>query len=215
MLLTVIRHGQSFTNLKTWHTLKNLDAGLTETGQQQAQALHDWFIANETVADVLITSTLKRTLETTAILQPALKLEPIPDHRIREIPTVSPSGQPLDGENFGREYASDWANKAPFVPRCSDIEGAESWMHFRTRVGQFMDDMVAAYHGQRVYVVAHGGVISAIFDNIFNVGPYRRADVHNYNTSWSRFEYRNKHDREQWLLWEHNRTDHLRDAGLL
>ncbi|MEO1287423.1 MAG: histidine phosphatase family protein [Chloroflexota bacterium] len=214
MEIILIRHGQSHVNLPDWQTLDNLDAGLTEKGKQQAEALRDWFKANDHQADVLYTSTMQRTLETTAIIADTLGQKAIHDHRIREIPTVYPTGDIVQPKDIPRTYASDWANKAPFIPRSSEKEGYESWMHFRTRIGQFTDAIIDLHFGQRVYVVAHGGMISAFFDNVFNVGPYRNADVHNYNTSWSRFRYRNS-TREPWRMLDFNRIDHLQGKDLL
>ena len=77
-----------------------------------------------------------------------------------------------------------------------------------------MGEMVIKHKGQKVCVVAHGGVISAMFDNMFNVGPYRMADVHNHNSSWSRFQCRQGF-REKWYIRDHNRIDHLIGTDLL
>lgn len=213
MFITVIRHGQSHVNVQGMK-VDNLDAGLTNKGQQQVLALRDWFKANNHQADVLYTSTMQRALETTAILQDALSCDPIYDHRLREIPNVYPSGEIVQPDDMPRKLNRNWANKAPFVPRALDLDGSESWMHFRTRLGHFTDDVVTTHPQQNVYVVAHGGVISAMFDNMFNVGPYRQADVHNYNASWSRFQYRDGF-RERWYVRDHNRIDHLIGKDLL
>lgn len=213
MFLTVIRHGESHVNV-LGNKVDNMDASLTKTGQQQALALGKWFKGNHHHADILYSSSMVRALETTSYLVDALQAEPIQDHRIREIPNVYPSGDIVQPDDMARKYASDWAHKNPFVPRAIDLDGSESWMHFRVRVGQFMNAMIEQHMGKSVYVVAHGGVISAMFDNIFNVGPIRYADVHNYNTSWSRIQYRTT-KRERWYLWDHNRIDHLVGTNLI
>lgn len=213
MFMTVIRHGESLVNVYG-AKVENMDSPLTEKGQNQAKALDGWFKANNHSADVLYTSTMRRALETMEYIADTLGAEAIHDHRIREIPNVYADGKVVLPENMARKLNREWANKAPFTPRALDLEGSESWMHFRTRIGQFMDDMVANHKGQNVYVIAHGGVISAMFDNIFNVGPYRQADVHNYNTSWSRFQYREGF-RECWYIRDHNRIDHLIEKNLL
>jgi hypothetical protein len=44
MHLYLIRHGQSYINLKEWQE-GNVDAGLTELGQRQANALAAWRLA--------------------------------------------------------------------------------------------------------------------------------------------------------------------------
>lgn len=53
MELIVIRHGQSYVNLGNWRELDSMDAGLTELGHQQAQALQKWLDDNQKSADVL------------------------------------------------------------------------------------------------------------------------------------------------------------------
>ena len=52
MQLYMIRHGQSYVNLKDWEG-GNVDAGLTELGQQQAAALAEWLPTELEQIDVL------------------------------------------------------------------------------------------------------------------------------------------------------------------
>jgi len=85
----------------------------------------------------------------------------------------------------------------------------ESYMHFRTRVGIFIEEMAATQRGQTVLVVCHGGVVEAAFDHIFNVGPWRRCEVWDHNTAMTCFEYVEHPGREVWRLHFHNRVEHL------
>ena len=59
MHLYLIRHGQSFVNLKDWKG-GNLDAGLTELGQRQAAALARWLPSQLPTFDALYASTMQR-----------------------------------------------------------------------------------------------------------------------------------------------------------
>jgi probable phosphoglycerate mutase len=82
-------------------------------------------------------------------------------------------------------------------------------MHFRIRVGAFIEEIAERHRGQTVVVVCHGGVMDVIFDHIFNVGPWRRCEVWTDNTGLTYFEYVGHPGREVWRLHYFNRLDHL------
>ena len=212
MRLYLIRHGQSFTNVANWDTLPHLDVGLTDKGQQQAASLRDWLKQSGSKADALYCSTMLRAQETARYVAEALDCAPIQDDRLREITGNYASGQPVEAENLPRKFVDRWATQVPFSPRSLDIENVESWSHLRIRVGQFVEDLLQHYKGRQVYVVAHGGVLSAFCDNFFNVPMYRRCDVHHENTGMTLFEHWSNTSREPWHLHFLNRIDHL--AGL-
>ena len=213
MELYLIRHAQSHINV-TWD-VHNQNSSLTDLGRQQAAALQDWLTEEEHTADVLYASTMLRTQETAEYVSAALKIDAVSDDRIREIGMCYADGRPIADADLPKVYSERKSYEEPFSPRAIDPPYSESWGHFRSRIGHFFEDLITNHQGQKVYVVAHGGVIGAIFENVFNTGPYRRFSVHNYNTSWTRFEYRADHIHTPWYLWEHNRVDHLIKAGLV
>ena len=89
----------------------------------------------------------------------------------------------------------------------------ESWMHFRTRVGAWLEEIIHKHEGQTVYAVAHGGVITALFEHLFNTGPRRLLTVHTENTGWTEVEHRSMTEGDKlWALVHHNRIDHLIDG---
>ena len=57
MHLYLIRHGQSYVNLKDWDG-GNQDTGLTELGHRQAAALGAWLPGELPAVDVLYASTM-------------------------------------------------------------------------------------------------------------------------------------------------------------
>ncbi len=91
-------------------------------------------------------------------------------------------------------------------------EGGETFMHFRTRVGIFIEDILEQHHDEVVLVVCHGGVVECVFDHVFNVGPWRRCEIWDHNTAITLFEHVQHPGREVWRLHYHNRIDHLRDV---
>jgi len=84
-------------------------------------------------------------------------------------------------------------------------------MHFRTRIGSFVEEIVERHCDQIVVAVCHGGVIETAFDHIFNVGPWRRCEVWSRNTGITHFECVAHPGRETWRLTYHSRIDHLSD----
>ena len=215
MELIIIRHGQSYVNLGDWQKLHTMDTQLTELGQQQAIALRDWLSKHNPSADALYASTMRRTRETARYVAEGLGLAPILDDRVREVGNSHHDGQPVDEEALPRLYNNSKTNRTPFTPIVADVDNAESWMHFRIRIGQFVHDIYDKHPEQTVYVVAHGGVIAALFDLAFNVGAYKHCAVNTENTGWTRFVYRPNQAYTDWVLYDHNRVDHLIQAGLL
>ena len=215
MELVVIRHGESHVNLGNWDQLESMDTGLTELGVQQAEALRDWLDKKQQDRLMPYTaSTMKRTRETAAYVAEAVGLQPIFDDRLREIGNAFTNGQPIPESDLPRSYIRE-RRPSPLNEVTTDVDNAESWMHFRIRVGNFVEELCHKYPAHTVYVVAHGGVISAMYDLIFNVGTYKLCDSKSANTGWTRFTYQPNQSFADWILYEHSRIDHLALAGLL
>ncbi|MFC1959539.1 histidine phosphatase family protein [Chloroflexota bacterium] len=186
MHLTLIRHGQSYVNLPDWED-GFIDAGLTDLGQQQAQRLAAWLAAH-VQPTALYSSTMKRTLETTAAITAQIPLPVSTLDGLREVGNCWPDGSPVDLSQGEPAWTEHWASARPFNPV---FRGGETWMDFITRVGRVMAD-IAAQHTDPddiVLVVCHGGVIGAALDIAFNIGPWRRNDGWNHNTSITHLEY--------------------------
>jgi 2,3-bisphosphoglycerate-dependent phosphoglycerate mutase len=220
MDLYLIRHGQSHVNLKEWQD-GNVDEGLTDKGRGQVAALARWLPGEVPEIDALYSSTMRRALETAAVLAGVYGCTLRPDDRLREIGNNRSDHTPWPNDALPREYAEHWPSKSPFSPVVLRAEGAETWVHFRTRVGLFVEEIIERYAGGQdpdeggreaiVLAVCHGGVIDAAFDHIFNVGPWRRCEVWNHNTGITRFQYVAHPGREVWRLRYQNRMDHLRE----
>jgi probable phosphoglycerate mutase len=208
MHLYLIRHGESYVNLADWaHGYS--DVGLTELGQQQAAALAAWSSYHIPAIDILYTSTLQRAHETAAYLAQAYKCPIQEDDRLREIGTNKLDHTPWPGDNLPSLSTDFWGTEIPFARLTPTADQGESWMHFRIRVGAFVEETVERHRGQVVVVVCHGGVLDVIFDHIFNVGPWRRCEVWTSNTGITHFEYMGHPGREAWRLHYYNRLDHL------
>jgi probable phosphoglycerate mutase len=206
--LYIIRHGQSYVNLKDWPN-GNTDEGLTELGKAQAERLGEWLPTHITTLDAVYASTMKRARETVAAIVGAYNVEVQFDDRLREIGNNRLDHSPWPNDALPQDYADYWSSERPFAPTILNEALAESYMHFRTRVGIFVEDLTDRHRGQNVAVVAHGGVVEAIFDHVFNIGPWRRCEVWDHNTAITYFELVQIASRETWRLHYHNRTEHL------
>ena len=207
MHLYLIRHGQSYVNLKDWQG-GNQDTALTELGHQQAAALGAWMPTEIKDIDVIYASTMQRARQTSAYVAEAYGVDVILDDRLREIGNNRADHSAWPSDDLP-EYSDYWGSERPFASVTPDREGGESLMHFRTRIGSFVEDMIEKHRDEVVVAVCHGGVIELVFDHIFNVGPFRRCEVWCKNTGITRFEYVEHPRREAWRLHYHSRADHL------
>jgi probable phosphoglycerate mutase len=183
--LYVIRHGQSLINLSDWEH-GNRDEGLTELGQRQAHAVAQRLAKNPGRIDVLYSSTMLRARQTAAVIAETLGLPVIHDDRIREIGNNRLDHAPWP--EVPEQYGDFWATARPFASVTPAVEQGESLMHFRTRVGAFIEDLLERHPGEIVAAVAHGGVIDALFDHVFNVGAWRRCLVDTHNAAVTHLE---------------------------
>jgi len=213
--LYVIRHGQSLVNLADW-AHGNRDEGLTDLGQRQAHAVAQRLAKDPGHIDALYSSTMLRARETADVIGEAIELKVFGDDRIREIGNNRLDHAPWP--EVPEQYGDFWATARPFASVTPAVEQGESLMHFRTRVGAFVEDMLERHAGDVVVAVAHGGVVDALFDHVFNVGPWRRCLVETHNAAVTHLEalaFAPDSDwvahagPEYWRLHRHNCMAHL------
>ncbi len=208
MHLYLIRHGQSYVNLPDWNS-GNVDEGLTELGQQQAAALAAWLPEKLPKVDAIYASTMKRARETAAPLAVAYNHSVQWDDRLREIGNNRLDHTAWPADSLPQKYADYWGSERPFASITPALDGGESLMHVRIRVGMFIEEMVQQYPAQTVLAICHGGVIEMVYDHVFNIGPWRRCEIWTHNTGVTHFEYVAHPTRETWRLHSHSRTEHL------
>jgi probable phosphoglycerate mutase len=211
MQLYMIHHGQSYINLKEWDK-GNLDEGLTDLGQRQAAALAAWMPTEVPELDAIFSSTMQRARETAEILAQAYNMPLYFDDRLREVGNNRLDHTAWPSDDLP-EYSDYWGSEKPFSSITPEREMGESLMHFRVRVGNFIEELISLYRGSRIAAVCHGGVIEIAFDHVFNVGPWRRCEVWSNNTGVTHFELVEHPLRETWRLHYHSRTDHLTELG--
>lgn len=147
--LLVIRHGNSVTNAERRYT-GQLDAPLSELGEQQALQLADYLVANEPL-DAIYASDLSRAVRT---IEPTATRMGLP---IRLTPALRETDV---GEWTGRTYEDIKQNYPDlFLSRKDDpscpYPGGESDLSVFERVRAVLDEILQAHEGERIALVTH------------------------------------------------------------
>lgn len=159
--LVLIRHGESDAQVNGYLSGHDVCKGLSDRGREQVAALRDRLVATGELGavDVAYTSILARAIETSEILAPALGgVTPGQECAWCEIHPGDAEG--LTWAEFRERYPVVGELTDPYRSRAP---GAESWAEFFVRAGARMRRIATEHEGQRVVVVAHGGIIGASF----------------------------------------------------
>ena len=214
--LYLVRHGQSHVNLADL-TADHKDAPLTDIGRQQADRFAA-FAAAEIRPTQIFNSTVTRAAETAEAVSQRCDMTSVADIRLREIGTVYPNGQPVPEAELEPYVPDMWGTLRPYEPV---TVGGESWMQFRSRVGSFIEELVPARSrfgdpelaeriaDDRVLVVCHAGVIEAVFEYVFEKGPWSVVAIQTNHTGITHLQYHPMPNFPDWWLIAHNATSHL------
>jgi len=210
MRLFLIRHGESESNAHWDKVVKGsqLNAHLTLKGADEARKMADWMAAKIPQIDALYTSSLHRTIETAEPLAKHYQIKPVVDHRLREGGYNYKSGDPIEDELLPLRKLVNF-HKDPFTPFAEQPPGVESFNDLRTRVGNFISDLIENHQDQTVIVVMHGWVLNVFLDHVFNVGSYRSAYIIAENTSITYLEYLPQNRIGPWWVYFVAQTPHL------
>jgi 2,3-bisphosphoglycerate-dependent phosphoglycerate mutase len=208
MHLYLIRHGQSEENTQDYDG-RNVNSPLTELGQAQAAALGAW-VKGRFHFDNLYASPMRRARQTVEPLSEALNIRPTWVDSLREVGNAMPNGVAFPDDALPSYHVGVWGSRNPY--KAITVDG-ESWMHFRARIGSFIEGLIqdapSEHRNYHVGVVCHGGVIEAVFEHVFQKGPWSTVVVHTSNTGISYLEYFPAQGRPDWWLHYHNQTRHL------
>lgn len=146
MEILIVRHGKT-----EWNIQKKLqgrvDIELNELGKMQARETAQ-LLENENI-DLIISSPLKRAIQTAEIINDSRNIPMIIDERIAERNFGVYEGRDVTTFDFN-EF---WSFKYP-----KDFEGAETLDTFFKRVYTFLDELKEKYKYKRILLVTHGGV---------------------------------------------------------
>ena len=173
----LVRHGETFYNAqKRWQGI--LDIELNENGLNQAKllakSLKDYPI------DVFISSPLKRAYVTTeTVAKMHGKTIAYTDDRLKEINYGDCAGlNPTElKEQFPKEYEL-WTNR----PWLVTFPNGESLRDVQYRARNALEDAVAKYPGQTLFIGAHSHTNAVIICSVLGLDPHHFPQIRQNNT---------------------------------
>jgi isoleucyl-tRNA synthetase/bisphosphoglycerate-dependent phosphoglycerate mutase len=157
--LTLVRHGQTDWNKEHLCQGQEADRSLTELGRQQAKDGGQKLKKSKKQFDVIVSSDLKRTRETAAIIAEELGM------------TVSEYSATYRERSFGDWVGKDLdeiLTKHPILVETGEFgihhetpPNGESLSMFLRRAQNAYEHIAKTYPGKRVLLVTHGGFIQA------------------------------------------------------
>lgn len=153
--LLLVRHGQSVAQAEGIVGGPTGCRGLSELGRHQVERLRERWRNTGTTADVLLTSTLPRAIETAEILNEVLGGLAI--ERIEALCEIVPGecdGMPW--AEFEEQFRGGDYHWDPYQPTSP---GGESWVEFQGRVAGAIASIAERHAGRTVVAAVHGGVV--------------------------------------------------------
>lgn len=198
----VVRHGETAWNIAS-RIQGQGDSPLTPKGEAQAEAIATR-LARERF-DVLVSSDLGRALQTAQRIAAACGHAIVTDRRLRERNFGQGEGLTYD------EVDGRWPNAFSRV-RESDpdfaIPGGESRRQFHERVREAFVALEREHRGKRLTVVAHGGVLAALYRHVHDIPLARPHAVPIANAAYNAVAF----EAEAWTLEAWDDVDHLPGA---
>ena len=206
--LLLIRHGESVAQVKGFLSGHNTCVGLSDLGRAQAGALRDRLVSTSELGspDLVYTSNLERAIETANIIGPAFADVPrINECEWCEIRAGEAEGLTYEEFRARHRNGTDLTDDDPY--RGSTPEGGESWAEFYVRAGTRLRRIAEEHPGQRIVVVAHGGIIGASFVALGDLPMRMATDIAYETVNTSMTEWR--HTGKEWRLVRFNDAAHL------
>ena len=181
--ISLIRHGET-----EWNRVGNqegqLNSPLSERGMVQAKAIAKSLEKEISNYDVLYSSDLGRAVQTAKTISELLGLEINPDVRSRERNLGILQG--LTIERFREEKNEEYEQ---FRSRDPDyiIPDGESIRERHERAVSCLFDIADKHKGQKIIIVAHGGILDSIFRKVFDIELIAKRKFSLLNSSINTF----------------------------
>src|SRR5690349_16617745 len=156
--LIAVRHGETAWNVDS-RIQGQLDIGLNDTGRWQARRVGE-ALAGEKITAVY-SSDLGRAHQTAASIAEKAGIPVVADEGLRERSFGMFEGKTFDEiHETWPDHAHNWRKR---IPEWQPPEGGESLLELRARVTKTMQALAARHPGEQIVVVAHGGVLDALY----------------------------------------------------
>jgi probable phosphoglycerate mutase len=161
MELVLVRHAEP-RRVEEGSVDGTADPGLTERGVEQAERLARWL--QPEAPDAVLTSPLRRAVETAAPLASALGVEARVVSGVAEYDAAAGSYIPIEELRAARDER--WY--ATIEGRWAEVGGVDPAV-FQRQVVPALEAIVADHAGQRVVVVTHGGVVNVYLAHVLGI----------------------------------------------
>jgi 2,3-bisphosphoglycerate-dependent phosphoglycerate mutase len=156
--IIAVRHGETAWNVDA-RIQGQLDVGLNDTGRWQARRVGE-ALAGEQITAVY-TSDLGRARQTAQSIAEVTGTPVVPEEGLRERSFGIFEGKTFDEiHQTWPDHAHNWRKR---VPEWQPPEGGESLIQLRERVIRTLAALAARHPGEQIVVVAHGGVLDALY----------------------------------------------------
>ena len=198
MELLLIRHGESEADLLGVHEGR-ADFPLTALGRSQAMKLAT-YLNGSLLPEKIISSPLKRALETARVLQEGtggdLEIDPL----LMEFNNGVIAGMPR--EEAAEKYPLPPGGRPAHVP----IEGGESELEFRFRAEMILSKLLTDFKdAKRLAVVSHGGMISKLLQAFMGMPSSNEYAFPTGDTGFHLLEIKEG----KRIVWKLNSDEHL------
>lgn len=156
--IIAVRHGETSWNVDA-RIQGQTDIGLNDTGRWQARRLGE-ALAGESIS-AIYSSDLGRAHETARSIAETAGAAVIPHPGLRERCFGMFEGKTFD--EIHRRWPDQAHNWRKRIPDWQPPEGGESLLQLRERVTRTLHDLASRHVGELIVVVAHGGVLDAIY----------------------------------------------------
>lgn len=204
--LLLVRHGQSVAQVEGVVGGIKGCRGLSDLGREQVRALADRWRKLDMTADVLLSSTLPRAVETAEILAEVLGL---PVEQLEGLCEIVPgecdgmSWEELEDRFRGGDYR--WDARTPLAA------GGESWVEFMDRVSRTITEIVERHEGRTIVAAVHGGVVDGSIVHFLGLPKDAGNVLDSTNSSVTEWEHSERPWRPGtgWRLRRFNDAAHL------
>ena len=166
MRLILVRHGESESNAEM--RFGDANTPLTERGHRQAKATARW-LADRFKPTVIVSSTMKRALDTARYLAEPFGLTPVANRLMREVDLGALEN--LTPAEAAERHSETWERNLDFEDLDFGWPGGETRRQFFARVRLAFSQLPSLGPERDLLVVSHGGVLSSYLAELLDGRP--------------------------------------------